>query len=137
MDAIKFETGLKTFDVNGAVEITFNPTSAAFLCKLQSTAEELNAVHERFAADAKNGDALTLLEKADVEMRKILDGVLGDGFCAAAVPPDNALLLDIGGGFPIWANIILAILGKMDDSLAAEKGVAEKRIRKYSAKYKK
>lgn len=137
MDTIKFETGLKTFDVNGAVEITFNPTSAAFLRKLQSTAEELNAVHERFAAGAKNSDALTLLEKADAEMRTIIDGVLGDGFCAAAVPPDDALLLDIGGGFPIWANIILAILEKMDDSLLKEKDAAEKRIRKYSAKYKK
>ena len=117
MAGITFETGVKTWDVLGRAEIAFNPTSAAFLKRLQDTVESLDAAHETAAkADGSKFDALMA---ADKQMRNILDSVFGDGFCAKVFPPDDMTLLDLAGGLPIWANFILAIMEQMDESLTA------------------
>lgn len=138
-ESIVFDTGVKTYDVNGNADISFNPTSGAFIEKMQNTASELNAIHETFVkgTETDGSNAYKLLRDADEQMRGVLDAAFGDGFCKAVCPKDKMYLLDIANGFPLWANLMLAILDKMDDSLASEKTVAQTRIRKYSAKYKK
>ena len=136
-ESIVFDTGVKTFVLNDTTEIRFNPTSVAFMEKIQNATNELNAIHERFAKEVENIGAYKALKNADEEMRPVLDGLFGDDFCAKVFPPDEMYLLDIAGGFPVWANVVMAIVDKMDDSLKEEKTLIDKRIRKYSAKYKK
>lgn len=137
-DIISFETGLKTFSLNDKCEVTFNPTDVSFLEKLYNAAEQLDARQERFRDESKNPEnAAKLFELArvcDAEIREIIDGLFDAPVCAAVFP--EVSMFAVGDGFPVWANLLYAVVDKMDGSLTAEKATAQKRIRKYSAKYK-
>ena len=71
----------------------------------------------------------------DAEMRNIIDGIFAVPVCAALFPKQTVYA--VGGGFPTWANLLYAIVDKMDEGAAGEKKMAQQRIRKYSEKYKK
>ena len=46
MNEIRFETGLKSYNLNGAVEVVFNPTDVEFAQKVYSAFDALDKKQE-------------------------------------------------------------------------------------------
>ena len=138
-ETISFETGLKTFDINGKCEVTFNPTDFNFLEKLYNAAEALDKIQNKFRTDVeKNENSAALFDLAqncDIDMRNIIDGIFGAPICSEVFAGLNVFA--VGDGLPLWANLLYAVVDKMDSRLTDEKERAKTRIRKYSEKYKK
>ena len=135
MSEIRFDTGEKTFDLNGKVEVSFNPADILFLEKLYKAAEDLDAAQTAFAqATGKQERPFDLARECESKMRGIIDALFGAPVCDKLF--DGVSVFAAGDGFPLWSNMLLAIIDQMDDSLTAQKTRAQERVRKYSAKYK-
>lgn len=137
-DQISFSTGLKTFDINGAVELSFNPTDSAFVERLFKTFEELDKKQEEQKAEiakAKDNEIFDIARKRNDEMRGMIDAAFGAPVCDALFGSMNVWAL--ADGLPVWANFLLAIMEEIDTSFAQSQKLANTRIRKYSEKYKK
>ena len=136
--AIQIDLGIKSYRLNDAVEICFNPTDAAFVGKLYSTFEELDKKQEDYKAEANKielSEVFQLAKKRDAEMRGMIDAALGEGVSDSLFPGINVYALS--NGLPLWANLLLAIIDEIDAESAKEQGLTSARVRKYSEKYKK
>lgn len=138
MSEIKFETGLVEYDLGGKAKVTFNPSDVSFARRLYGVFEELDRKQVEYqTAIDRSGDAAALfdvLERLDRDMRAQLDGVLGVGVCEAVFGTMN--LSALAGGFPVWANLLLAIMDEMDASIEREASLTNPRIEKYTRKYR-
>ena len=136
--ALSFDTGLVTYRLNDAVELTFNPTDSAFVERLFATFEELDAKQEDYKREVENAEKreiFAIARRRDAEMREMIDSTLGAPVCDALFGGMNVYAL--ANGLPVWANLLLAIMDEVDTSFAAEQRKTSPRIRKYSEKYKK
>lgn len=136
--ALSFDTGLVTYDVNGKVKITFNPTDSAFVERLFEVFSDLDKKQESYRAEverATNREVFEIARKRDAEMREMIDSVLGSGVCNALFEDMN--LYALADGLPVWANFLLAIMDEIDTVFAREQKQTNVRIRKYSQKYHK
>ena len=43
----------------------------------------------------------------------------------------------LSGGLPLWANLLLAIMDEMDESVSREIKLSDERLAKYTKKYHK
>lgn len=139
--SLKFDTGERTLELTDgkgkSVEVTFNPYDLMFLNELVTAAESLDAEQAKLN-DAKTDDWKAFYKKCvevDKRMREILDAIFNAPVCATLFPRQTVYA--VGGGVPAWGNFLFAIVDQMDVGMAAEKETAQKRIRKYSEKYKK
>lgn len=136
--SLNFETGIVTFSVNGACEVSFNPTDSAFVEKLFNAFDTLDARQERYKAEiekvADKREIFVIARKQDAEMREIIDGVFG--------PVSDALFGEMNvyamaNGLPVWCNFLLAVMDEVDGTFAREQKATNPRIAKYTAKYHK
>lgn len=139
--SLNFDTGERTLELTDgkgkSVEVSFNPYDFMFLNALVTAAESLGEEHEKLNS-AKTDDWKAFYQtsvEVDKRMRDILDAIFDAPICAALFPRQTVYA--IGGGAPAWSNFLFAIVDQMDVGMAAEKETAQKRIRKYSEKYKK
>ena len=51
MPEIKFETGIVSFKLNDAAEVSFNPTDSAFVEQIFNTFDELDRKQEAYKAE--------------------------------------------------------------------------------------
>ena len=139
MKELQFETGLETYKVNDSCEISFNPGDISFVKKLFDLFDDLSKEQEtkekQVSDDVDPKELFKLTEQWDTEMRAKIDCLFGDGVCAALF--QNTSVYAIAGGFPIWANFIMAIVDEIDTSLVVEEQKGRDRIDKYMKKYKK
>lgn len=134
-EVITFDTGLKTFKVNDKCEITFNPYDVFFLGKITAAAEKMDKLQSglRTAGD----DWAIIYQKSkevDKQMREIIDELFAAPVCDKLF--DGISVFAIGNGWPLWSNLLFAVVDNMDAGLEVEKEKAQVRIRKYSEKYK-
>lgn len=131
-----FDDGLVQFDVNGKAKIMLNPTDSAFVEKLYSSFEALDAKQEAYKARIeKVGDKkeiFAIAREMDTEMRGIIDDVFG--------PVSDALFgsmstYAMAGGLPIWCNFMLAVMDEIDTTFSREQKATNPRIAKYTSKY--
>lgn len=135
--SLSFDTGVISYDLNGKVTITFNPTDAAYVEGLYSTFEELDKKQEQYkaeAARAEKREVFALARKLDAEMREMIDTALGTPVCEALFGGMNIYAL--ANGLPVWANLLLTIMDEIDASFTREQKLTDGRIRKYSEKYR-
>lgn len=135
---LSIDSGVKTYSINGAYDLTINPTDSAFVEKLFDTFDELDKKQDAYKAEvekAEKREIFDIARKRDEEMRGMIDGIFGDGCCEAVFGGMN--LYALGNGLPVWANLLLAVMDEIDTSFAANQQQTDARIRKYSAKYKK
>ena len=138
MKELQFDTGLVTYTVNGSCEITFNPGDVGFVKKLFDLFDRLSGLQE--VAEKENSEELDgkelfrLAEERDEKMRSNMDGLFGEGTCAALFP--NISVFALAGGFPLWANFLMAIIDEIDVNLSQEEQKARSRVDKYMKKYK-
>lgn len=139
MNELSFATGLVTFSLNSAVELSFNPTDAAFVERLYNTFDALDKKQDAYKAEAEkaNGkrEIFDVARKWDAEMRGMIDEALGASVCDALFGSMNVYAM--ADGLPVWANLMLSILDQVDDSFAKEQSKTNSRISKYTAKYHK
>ncbi len=137
MKELNFETGLVTYNVNGAVQVAFNPTDFAFVERLFRTFDALDAKQDAYDAEVeKTADKRKIFDIArqrDGEMRAMIDEVLGQPVCEALFGGMNVYALS--DGLPVWCNLMLALMDEVDTSYAREQKAANPRIQKYLAKY--
>lgn len=134
---IQLDLGIVTYRLNDAVEISFNPTDAAFVEKIYDTFDELDKKQESYRAEATKAEKREIFElarKRDAEMREMVDTALGEKVCDALFGGIN--IYAMSGGLPLWANLLLAIMDEIDTTFAREQKLTNPRIKKYSEKYK-
>lgn len=139
MSQLNFNLGLVTYTINGACEVTFNPTDINFIERLYTKFEELDKKQSEFEREkTKITEPLAMFEfarKRDTEMRAIIDSIFG-------VPVSDAIFGTLNvyayaDGFPLWANFLTMIVDAMDTGLANEKKASSPRMEKYLKKYSK
>lgn len=139
MKDIVFDTGVVAFTINGACEISFNPTDSNFVKRLFDAFDYLDGKQDAYRAEVeKLADKKQIFEVAkarDKEMREVIDGVFGISVCDALFGAMNVYAL--ADGLPVWANLILAVMDEIDTSFARESKATNPRIQKYTAKYHK
>lgn len=137
MEAIQFDTGVKTFSLNDKCEISFNPTDSAFAEKLFNAFDTLDKKQEEYRREAAAArdprQIFAFVKERDAEMRTLIDDTLGAPVCSSLFANMNVYAL--ANGLPVWCNLMFAIMDEMDTAFAREQKAANPRIQKYTAKY--
>lgn len=137
MADIRFDTGVKEFNINGAVTVRFSPTDMNFIEKVYNALENIDKKEEAYRAESsslKGDEIFELSHRVDAEAREEINAIFGDDICTPVF--GDLSLYAVADGFPIWANLLLAIVDQLDGAFAAEKKKTNPRIAKYTAKYK-
>lgn len=137
MNTFTFDTGVVTFSLNGAYEISFNPTDSVFVTKIAEAFDKIGAIEEKYQAKFKAAaekEVFSISRERDRETRQIIDEILGDGACDAVF--GNMSVFALADGLPVWCNLFFAIMEQMDASVIKERKKTDSRISKYTAKYR-
>lgn len=135
---LSIETGVVEYTLNDTVTVRFNPTDVNFIDRLYSAFVNLDEEQEKYRADVAAADDATVFDisrAADAEMREKINSVFGEDICGPLF--GNTSVYAMGGGLPLWANLILAIIDEVDDRFATERKETSPRLQKYISKYKK
>lgn len=135
MSELNFQTGVKSYTVNGGEEITFEPGSALFANKVISAFERCQEATRNSGIDNAQDveaacEATIALEKA---VRAEINAAFGYDVCAKVFPGTSAIA--IAGGLPVWVNFIMAVVDEIDCNMDDSQEKASERIRKYTDKY--
>lgn len=137
MKALNFETGLVTFDLNGKIKVTFNPTDSTFVKRLFDAFEHLDQRHKAYRSEVEKmtdkKKIFDFTQERDREMREVIDDIFDMPVCAALFGNMNVYALS--NGLPVWCNFMLAIMDEIDTTFAREQKATNPRISKYTAKY--
>ena len=137
MKQLDFSTGVQEYTLNGRVNVSFNPTDVVFLERLTQTLEKLDALQEELNAargSHSEADIFPFAKEQDRKMRAVLDALFDVPVCDALFGSMN--LYASAGGFPVWANLILAVYEEVETAMQGELTAREQRIAKYVDKYK-
>lgn len=137
---LSFDTGIKTFEINGGETVRFNPTDSFFVERLFDTFTDLDKKQEEYkrevAAVKDNREIFEIARKRDREMREMIDGIFGaQGLSDGVFGGVNVYAL--ADGLPIWCNFLMAVMDQVDTSFAQEQKRANPRLQKYIARYQK
>ncbi len=141
---LTFDTGIVTYDLNGAATVRFNPTDAAFVERLYKVFADLEAEQVKWQTDVEEindveefGERSTKMfdyaNQRDTEMRGLIDGLLGEGVSDAVFPDINCYAL--ADGLPVWVNLLFAIAEEVNAAYTAEQKKTDPRVKSYSDKY--
>lgn len=137
MKELSIGTGVVTYSLNGAYEVSFNPTDSVFIEKLFNAFDTLDKRQESYKDEvSKNADKRELFviaRKMDGEMREIINDVFDVDVCSALFGDMNVYALS--DGLPVWANLMLTIMDEIDTTFAREQKATNPRISKYTKKY--
>lgn len=137
MKELNIGTGVVTYSLNGACEVSFNPTDSVFIEKLFNAFDTLDKRQESYKDEvSKNADKRELFviaRKMDGEMREIINDVFDEDVCSALFGDMNVYALS--DGLPVWANLMLTIMDEIDTTFAREQKATNPRISKYTKKY--
>lgn len=141
MPSFNFETGLKTFDINGDSErtISFPPSDAKFVRRVYEGLGKLEECQKRHRAGVEAitepSEILDAVDAADGEIREIIDGVFESPVCDAVF--GNLNTCGVAAGMPLWAGFMVALASECDDYLSAQEKAKNPKLDKLLAKYKK
>lgn len=138
MADIRFDTGVKTFDINGRCEATFAPTDMTFIERVYTALEHMDAMQNKYksvAEAANNAEVFALARTMDKEARDEINAVFEFEICEPLFGKMN--VFTVADGLPVWANFLLAIIDQLEGEFAEEKKKTNPRIQKYTAKYNK
>ena len=83
MEKIQFDSGVRSYRLNGGEVLRFNPADPNVYARFSEAAEKITDLEKTLAAEAKSlsgeegRDVLTLFTRADGEMKKLLSWVFG------------------------------------------------------------
>lgn len=139
METINVDVGLKSYNLNGICEVSFNPTDSAFVEKLFAVFDDLDRTQEEYQAKVNGTSTARELFDAtrelDGEMREKVNSIFDKDVCTPLFGGMNVYAF--ADGFPVWANLLLAVMDVIDSDILAERKKSDARIAKYTAKYHK
>lgn len=135
MNVLNFSTGVKTFAVNDAVEISYNPTDPL---TVERVYDAFLSIAEKYDAgkDTKFEDNKAFFQYArqrDQEVRKEVDGLFGEGVSDGLFGGVSSYAM--ADGLPLWCNFLLAVIDTFPAELSAQIKASKPRVEKYLAKY--
>ena len=137
MSEIRFDTGLVRYNINGAAEVVFNPTDAAFVERLFKTFDTLDQQQEAYKKEIESVDdkrkIFGIARERDTAMRSMIDEALGAPVCDNLFGGMNVYAM--ADGLPVRCNLMLALIDEIDTSFADEQKKTNPRIAKYTARY--
>lgn len=136
--ALQVDDGLVAYNINGRFTVTFNPADARFVGRLQDLTQKLGDIQseKEETINARGVESVfDASEEADRKMRAEIDGVLGDGACAALWGDIDCSAL--AEGLPLWANLMFALIDSCDEGIAQQQKLSRPRLEKYTKKYSK
>lgn len=135
MKKLSFDTGVETYDLNGKVSVSFNPTDSGFVEKLMDAFDSLRSKQEDYSARLEKMDgaeAFQFTKELDAEMRQMLDGIFGCTVCEPLFGSVNVYAM--AGGFPLWMNLLDVIMDEVVHAMEKEKKALNPRMAKYLKK---
>lgn len=139
MGDLCFGVGRKSYNLNGAIEVFFNPTDVDFAQKVYNTFDSLDKKQEYYKEEVKKiaGTAkiFDFARERDAEMRAMIDSVFDAPVCNAVFGSMNVYAL--ADGLPVWCNLMLAVIDELDSGFAREQKMTNARVQKYTSKYHK
>lgn len=137
MTELRVDTGVKTFGINGAVEVCFNDTDTDFCERLFNVFESVGQKQDEYETRAKSIDdaheMFKFMRECDTKMRDEIDGLFGVAVCDAVFGRINVFAMS--DGLPIWCNLLLTVMEQFDTAFAREQKATNPRIAKYTAKW--
>lgn len=139
MEELNFALGVSEFKVNGGRTVRFNPADEGFLEVLYGLIGKLDelAQERRKKTDRAGEDWAKRFEYAracDERMRRAVDDVFGEGFCADVF--GSVRLTAAADGLTVAENLIWSVVDRMDEDIKANLNRRSERIRYYTEKYK-
>lgn len=139
MEELNFALGVQEFAVNGGRSVRFNPADEGFLEALYGLLAKLGELtDERTKKTEKAGEnwakRFELAKACDDRMRKEMDSVFGEGFCADVF--GSVRLTAAADGLSVAENFIWSVVDRMDEGIKANLARRSERIRFYTDKYK-
>lgn len=138
MADIRFDTGVQEYDLNGAVKVKFAPTDMAFIERVFNALDNMDkkqGEYRKVAEAESNAEVFELARRMDADAREEINNAFGFDICAPLF--GNMNVFAVADGFPVWANLLLAIIDQFEGAFADEKKKTNPRIQKYTAKYSK
>lgn len=139
MKELQFESGLVSYSIGGKLEVCFNPADPILVERLYSTIDELGKLQDAYAKKAEEiqdpKEAFGICRERDGKMQEILDGFFSAPVCETVF--GNMSLCAFGAGFPVWLNLMLAVVDEVEANAGDIQKQADPRIAKYKAKYQK
>lgn len=139
MPDLKFDVGVKEFTLNDNVTVRFNPTDMAFIERLYDTFtgldEEQDALKKRINESNDYVGIFDAAREIDSNMRSKINSLFDTDICTPLVGDINIYAL--ADGFPIWANLLLALMDVVDAGYTDNAKARNPRVEKYTKKYKK
>lgn len=136
---ITVDTGVKEFNIGGKVSVYFNPSDATFAQRIYDTFKDLETKQDEYIDKLEHieevPDILAFGKELDEEMRMKLNTVFGTDVVTPLIGDCNVYAL--AGGYPIWANLLTAVLNAMDETVKKETQKSKQKIEKYTNKYAK
>lgn len=136
MTELSFNTGRRSFNINGVVEVSFNDTDASFVEKLYGLFRKLDEQHENYKGNLDQcvgEEVFTRMRELDSDMRVDINNLFGKDVCNPLFGDTNVFAL--ADGLPLWANLLLTIMDQIDSATAREQKATSPRVQKYVAKW--
>lgn len=139
MKELTFDSGVVSYSLNGKCEVSFNPADRSFTERFYNAFDELGKLMESYAKKAEElkdpAEAFSIAKQRDEEMEQVLDGLFDAPVCAAVF--GDMSLCAFASGFPVWLNLMLAILDEIEANIGSIQKQADPRVAKYKDKYQK
>lgn len=138
MKTLQIETGKQQYSLSDKVTVEFSPTDMAFVERVITVLRQAEERQKDIEVELQDADADSVFEIArrrDKEMRDLVDGVFGVEICEPLFGAMNTFARS--QGFPLWANVLTAVLDECYDNLPQEEKATRERIQKYTRKYQK
>jgi hypothetical protein len=139
MGELNFQTGQKTYTVNGGAQITFEPADIKFANAVIAAFGHCFDISKaaNITSDMSLDESYEATVKLESDIREEINRAFGYDVCAKVFP--NMSVIAVADGLPVWTNFVMAVVDEID--IHAFEGQAKGRQRvqqymeKYSAKY--
>ena len=117
MEKFNFDTGMKEFEINDAVTVSFNPTDPETIKKKSSTSlilwmQSRLLTRQKSRDAAKRKRSLTSPAAATRKCVRCWTVFFGKPICEPLFGTMNVYAL--ADGLPVWCNLMLAIIDQID-----------------------
>lgn len=148
MAGIQFESGireypLRLYEGQDPVVVRFNPTNMIFVERVLNAFDRMDEIQEdyRKRIDAVDPErdykaVFELTHGMEDALRETLNDTFNMDICTPLFGAYESVYA-AGEGFPIWANILLAVVDEFDESFVKEREKTNPRLKKYTDKYRK
>lgn len=137
MKQIHLDSGTQEYTLNDSCVIRFNPTDIFFVEQLYNAVDQLGQMEDKRAELAQTAEDVmakfAAWHEMDSKAKQIINDLFGTEVCAACW--GNVSPLAFSGGFPLWANLLCAVMDEIDETIKTEQAAATPRVNKYLKKY--